>query len=357
MSAPDAAPVSLSLVIPAYNEGGRLADGVSRLRDAVASGAIVPETTEFVVVDDGSTDDTTEQAGLLFAAYPHVRHVRLAVNRGKGGAVRAGVAVASAPVIAFADADMAIDPAQTPQFVRALATSDLAIGSRTASGSSVDRPSLHRSVMNRSFNRLVNSLTGLSLQDTQCGYKAFRAPVAKLLFHCTVTERFAFDVEILSLARRLGLSIAEIPVQWLRVKGSRIRPWYDARSMTRDVFRASRGASSTPPLPTLLVRFPEADDSAASGALRQRLAPSLPVLRQGDGGTLVFCPLMSETGIEATVAEIAAHHSGATIDRTELTLTQLCGMSPLTLTWDDDAVPDVVHRTPSTLAAGTEPGP
>ena len=115
-STPVVSTLSLSLVVPAYNEGSRLAAGFSRLREAVASGAIDPRTTEFVVVDDGSTDDTSEQAAALFAPFPHVQLVRLAKNQGKGAAVRAGVAVATAPSIAFADADMAIDPAQTPEF-------------------------------------------------------------------------------------------------------------------------------------------------------------------------------------------------------------------------------------------------
>ena len=70
----------------------------------------------------------------------------------------------------------------------------------------------------------MNVVTRVSLSDTQCGYKAFRAPAAKLLFHCSITERFAFDVEILTLARRLGLSIAEVPVHWSRVPGSRVDP-------------------------------------------------------------------------------------------------------------------------------------
>ena len=106
--------LKLTLVIPAYNEGMRLEAGVSRLLVAVESGAIDEETTEFVVVDDGSTDDTTPVARALFARFPHVQHVRLTQNRGKGGAVRAGVAAARGPLIAFADADMAIDPRRRP---------------------------------------------------------------------------------------------------------------------------------------------------------------------------------------------------------------------------------------------------
>jgi hypothetical protein len=332
--------VSLSLVIPAYNEGPRLDDGVARLRAAIAAGAIDPETTEFIVVDDGSTDDTTERAGTLFSAFPHVRMLRLPENRGKGGAVRAGVAVASASVIAFADADMAIDPGQTPQFVNALTKSDLAIGSRAASGASVNRSSLHRSLMNRAFNRLVNALTSVDLDDTQCGFKAFRAPVAKLLFHCSVTERFAFDVEILTLARRFGLVIAEVPVQWLRVQGSQIRPWSDARSMASDVFRARRSAASVAPVPTLCVKIPGAAPGASAGTLAAFLPPGLPVVDRSDGGILVLCPLMDDPEVEATATRIVAQCPGAAVERTALTVAQLTQISPLSVTRDDDAAPE-----------------
>jgi dolichyl-phosphate beta-glucosyltransferase len=344
--------VALSLVIPAFNEGQRLDDGVARLVAAIAAGAIDPETTEFIVVDDGSTDDTTERAGALFSAFPHVRLLRLPQNHGKGGAVRAGVAVATAPVIAFADADMAIDPGQTPQFVGALAKADLAIGSRSASGASVDRSSLHRSLMNRAFNRVVNVLTSVDLDDTQCGFKAFRAPVAKLLFHCSVTERFAFDVEILSLARRFGLVIAEVPVQWLRVEGSQIRPLSDARSMVSDVFRASRGAAKVAPVPTLCVKLPGELPGAAPGASAAALAaflpPGLPVLGRSDGATLVLCPLMDEPEVEATAAQIVARCPGAAVETTALTVAQVAQvarLSPLCLSGDDDtAAPESVAR-------------
>jgi len=338
--------VSLSLVIPAYNEGPRLDDGVARLRVAVAAGAIDPQTTEFIVVDDGSSDDTTERAGALFSAFPHVRLLRLSENHGKGGAVRAGVTAATAPVIAFADADMAIDPGQTPQFLHALEQADVAIGSRAASGASVNRSSLRRSLMNRTFNGLVNALTSVALDDTQCGFKAFRAPVAKLLFHCSVTERFAFDVEILSLARKFGFVIAEVPVQWLRVRGSQIRPWTDTRSMAGDVFRARRGAALAAPVPTLRVTLPgAAPGSDVDGyAPAPSLPPGLPVLRQSDGGLLVLCPLMSEADVAAAATQITGQCPAAAIERTALTVAQLDQMAPLALTWDNETA--TTARTP-----------
>jgi hypothetical protein len=349
-SSPPGPALSLSLVIPAYNEGLRLEDGVARLKIAIEAGAILPETTEFVVVDDGSTDDTSDRARELFSSFPHVRLIRLPENRGKGGAVRAGVAEASAPVIAFADADMAIDPGQSPQFTRALKMADLAIGSRAASGAAVNRPSLHRSLMNRAFNLLVNALTRVSLHDTQCGFKAFRAPVAKLLFHCTVTERFAFDVEILSLARRLGFVIAEVPVQWLRVQGSQIRPWVDARSMASDVFKASRKGALGAPVPTLAVTMlPGGDTGTApsAGALRRALAPGLPVLPRADGAILVLCPLMSGPGIEATAARLTSLYPEARLERSNTTVAELCRMAPLLL------VPD--HETVTAKPGGRSP--
>jgi hypothetical protein len=351
--------VLLSLVIPAYNEGLRLNDGLSRLRIAIAAHAIDPATTEFVVVDDGSTDDTTAKARDLFSSFPHVLHVRLPENHGKGGAVRAGVAVASAPIIAFADADMAIDPGQTPQFIRSLTDADLAIGSRAASGASVNRPSLRRSVMNRAFNRLVNAVTRVALDDTQCGFKAFRAPAAKLLFHCSVTERFAFDVEILSLARRLGLSITEVPVQWMRVRGSQIRPWTDARSMARDVFRSGRGGASAVPVPTLTVGItgegPGAGELPALSVISGALPPGLPVLSR-DGRVLVLCPLMDEEAIARTETMINARFPDVVVGRTELTVAQLSQMSPVKLTWDDDAISRQVHQPLPAAIAGKVSG-
>ncbi|HEY3843519.1 MAG TPA: glycosyltransferase [Acidimicrobiales bacterium] len=331
---------ALTFVIPAYDEAPRLPAGVQRIHDAIGAGAIDPETTEFIVVDDGSTDDTASHAARLFGGFPHVTVVRLSENRGKGGAVRAGVAAASAPLIIFADADMAIDPAQTPQFVRALDTFELAIGSRAASGASVNRPSIHRSVMNRTFNRFVNMVTRLSLDDTQCGFKAFRAPAAKLLFHYSVIDRFAFDVEILSLARRFGLPLTQIPVQWLRVRGSRVRPSIDIGSMARDVFRAGRGSASPPPVPALVVKGP---DERVGGPgrpqslelLGRELSATLPVMLRSDSELLVLCPLMTAAQIEATAALITDRSDEFVLEPTEVTVDQLCALAPLSLTWAD----------------------
>jgi dolichyl-phosphate beta-glucosyltransferase len=124
--------------------------------------------------------------------------LRLEENSGKGAAVRAGAGAAGAPVVVFMDADMSVHPAQIPLLLAAMADSDVVIGSRSLPGSVVRGATLHRKVMGRTFSLFVNGVTGLGLKDTQCGFKAFRTPVARLLFHLMTVERFAFDVDVLT---------------------------------------------------------------------------------------------------------------------------------------------------------------
>jgi Glycosyl transferase family 2 len=326
--------VQLSLVIPAYNEALRLEAGFARLNHAMEAGAISPQSTQFIVVDDGSSDDTSGCARSLFGSLPHAVVLRLPKNRGKGAAVRAGVTAASAPTIAFADADMAIDPEQTPQFLDTLRHSDLAIGSRAASGASVDRPSIRRSVMNRTFNQLVNAVTRVSLNDTQCGFKAFRGPVARLLFHCSVTERMAFDVELLALARQFQMSIAEVPVHWLRVRGSRVSSWSDSGSMIRDVLRARRRMDRAPSVPGVEVRLPPGQVATGSAYLRE-LATIWPVIHRGGTDFLVLFPLADQAQA-AVRADVLGHHlSLEGLSLAPVSASSLRDLAPLTLSWDD----------------------
>jgi dolichyl-phosphate beta-glucosyltransferase len=344
VSEPQSAALQLSMVIPAFNEERRLAAGVARLAEAIENGAIVAETTEFILVDDGSMDATAARARALLTSMPHVKVIRLKENRGKGAAVRAGVSAASAPSIIFADADMAIDPSQTPQFVEALLDADLAIGSRAISGASVDRPSMSRSLMNRTFNGLVNIITGISLNDTQCGFKAFRSPVAKLLFHCMTTERMAFDVEVLLTARRLGFSISQVAVNWLRVKGSHVNPLGDSASMLHDVLRVRRVVGSFPPLSGIVVDLPtwrtdgRGETPAGYGHLRE-LSTVLPVIRRDPGTYLVLLPLMDEAGSQAQLMEMHRAVGSDAPTLTSVSATSLWEMAPLTLSWDDADVP------------------
>jgi hypothetical protein len=255
---------TLTIVVPAFNEAHRLPAGMRRFDAAVSAGAIDLERTELVVIDDGSTDATAATARKLLATVPHHRVIRLPVNRGKGAAVRVGVAASRSAYTAYMDADMAIDPLAVPLLLEGLEGCDVAIGCRALPDSMVETAYVVRSLMGRLFNEIVTAGTGLGLKDTQCGFKAFRTPVARLLFHLVRIDRFAFDVEILARARRLGLTITEVPVHWKHVEGSTVHPLHDSLSMVADVYRSRRGLLAGPPVPTIEVGPPT--DAGPTGA-------------------------------------------------------------------------------------------
>jgi hypothetical protein len=262
-------PPALSIVVPAFNEASRLADEAECFHRAVVAGAIEASSTQLIVVDDGSSDQTADRAEDLFRdSFPRLRIVRREVNAGKGAAIRDGVAVALAPVVVFLDADMAVDPQQIPLLVTAIDNADVAIGSRSVPGAIVESDNFRRAVMGRTFSRYVRALTGMGIVDTQCGFKGFRTPVARVLFHCMRTERFAFDVELLYLARRLGLRVREVPVHWRDVAGSAVRPVVDPVSMVWDVLRLRMGRQA-PLIPALTV-------SPGSPAAKHRFQDDVP---------------------------------------------------------------------------------
>jgi glycosyltransferase involved in cell wall biosynthesis len=216
-------PPSLSIVIPAFNESTRLAATLATL-----SARVGDVDAEIIVVDDGSRDDTAAVARRLLADAPPSRVIELPENRGKGAAVRAGVAAATGLRVLFMDADLATDLAALDTVLPALDDADIAIGSRAVPGAVVLNATRGREVMGRVFNRMVRVLARLPVHDTQCGFKAFRGPVAKRLFGMSRIDGFAFDAEVLVYARALGMRIVELPVTWTAVDGSSVRPFSDS---------------------------------------------------------------------------------------------------------------------------------
>src|SRR5205807_9013629 len=203
------------------------------------------------------------------AGVPRAKLLRLALTSGKGAAVRAGVAHARGRSIVFMDADLATDLRDLPALLDALDTADLAIGSRVIPGATVEGSTSARERMGRQFNRVARLVTGIDVRDTQCGFKAFRAPVAQLLFHLGVVDGFAFDVEILALARRMGYRVAEVPVHWRAIPGSRVDVMRDPARMVRDVLLTHARWRRTRILP---LGVPAADVlDPASDELRQAL--------------------------------------------------------------------------------------
>ncbi len=332
--------LDLTIVVPAFNEAHRLPDGMDRFAAAVAEGAVDLKRTEVVVIDDGSTDTTARTAQALLARLPHHRVVSLPANRGKGAAVRTGVALARSPAVAYMDADMAIDPRAVPLLLRALANgADVAIGSRALPDSMVDGTYALRAAMGRLFNWTVTTGTGLDLQDTQCGFKAFQTPAARLLFHLVRIDRFAFDVEVLARARRLGLRITEVPVQWKHVAGSTIHPLHDSIGMLGDVCRSRLGLLPVPPLPAVTVTdtarsSPGGEDSAAMAKrVRAVVAESLedapvPVVAGGRTITVVL-PLVEDEEEAAVVTALRAEFGSARVSRQPMTLGRLISLGRL----------------------------
>jgi dolichyl-phosphate beta-glucosyltransferase len=327
--------LDLTILVPAFNEAHRLKDGMDRFDVAVGEGAVDLGRTEVVVIDDGSTDQTADVARKLLAPLPHHRVIRLAANGGKGAAIRAGIATARGSACAYMDADMAIDPRAIPLLLEGLRTHDIAIGSRALADSMVESRYALRSLMGNLYNRLVTTGTGLGLHDTQCGFKAFRTPVARLLFHLVRIDRFAFDVEVLHRASSLGLAITEVPVQWKHVPGSTVHPLHDSLSMLVDVYQSRLGLRSVPPVVAVAVDDPSKATPVEVLATRVAAAVTgvltdtpLPVVTTGEG-VLVLAPLLVPTDMERLVTDLGDRLPGLTVRRRSLSMPRLRALGPL----------------------------
>lgn len=192
-----------SIVIPAYNEEKRLPKALAEVH------RFFPEA-EVIVVDDGSSDGTVSVAERAGA-----KVVRLLENRGKGAAVRAGVLAAGGDAVVVMDADLSVPLEFVAEMLSMLDSADVVVGSRChPEAVIVRRQPLARRVAGRVFSAAVRILTGLPYRDTQCGFKGFKRDAAKAIFVNLRSPGFAFDVEVLLLARALGLRVAELGVVW-----------------------------------------------------------------------------------------------------------------------------------------------
>ncbi len=234
---------SLSLIIPAYNEATRI---VRTIRDAIAWLSGQPFTTELIVVDDGSDDATADLAERAISELGRGRVLRI-THGGKAAAVRAGMLAATCEQIAFSDADLATPLSYLTELRAALAAGcDVAIGSREGAGARRIGEPHYRHLMGRVFNGLVRLLLVPGVHDTQCGFKLFRAEVARDLLLRSRLYRdtgqtvagprvTAFDVELLTIARLHEYRICSVPVVWRYGEGSKVRPARDTWHNVRDV--------------------------------------------------------------------------------------------------------------------------
>ncbi len=226
----------LSIVVPAYEEALRLGPTLDRLGAWMAE---QPFEVELLVVDDGSEDATIEVARERVASQPGLRPLRYDQNRGKGYAVGHGVAHAKGERVLFSDADLSTPIEEYGRLAARLDEGyDVAIGSRALADSRLEkRQPLYRELMGRTFNLLVQATVFPGIRDTQCGFKLFTAEAARDCFSLRRIDGFAFDVEVLFVARRLGLRVAEVPVVWINDEASRVDPIRHSLRMMRDIAR------------------------------------------------------------------------------------------------------------------------
>jgi dolichyl-phosphate beta-glucosyltransferase len=228
--------ITYSIVIPAYNEGGRLSATLEKVLGYMRAQGW---NAEVIVVNDGSRDNTAELARGFAERDPMVRLVENPGNRGKGYAVRNGMLNARGEVVLFSDADLSSPIEEMPKLLAALASgADIAIGSRWLRAEmQTQRQSLHRQLFGRVFNLLLRIILGLKFKDTQCGFKAFTRRAAQTILPMQRIERWGFDPEILFLARKFGFRVEEVAVCWGHSGDTRIHPVLDGARMFWEMLR------------------------------------------------------------------------------------------------------------------------
>jgi glycosyltransferase involved in cell wall biosynthesis len=225
-----------SIVIPAYNEAGRIEATLDRVL------AYVREQhwdAELVVVNDGSRDNTREIVLRYAAQNPCLRLIDNPGNRGKGYSVRNGMMNARGSILLYSDADLASPIEEAQKLLAALeAGADVAVGSRWLCPElQTRRQPFYRQLLGRAFNIALRLVLRLNLKDTQCGFKAFKRPAAEAVFPKQIIERWGFDPEILYLARHFGFRIEEVGVRWAHQEQAKINPILDGLRMLEEMLR------------------------------------------------------------------------------------------------------------------------
>jgi dolichyl-phosphate beta-glucosyltransferase len=224
----------LSVVIPAFNEEERLGASLERIisyLEGDRSGGY-----EILVVDDGSRDATAAVAGEF--AGGGVRVLELGRNRGKGAAIRRGVAASRGRRVLLTDADLSAPIEELAKLESELGVAQVVLGSRAVAGSRITRHQpLYRELMGKTFNKLIRLAGVWQIHDTQCGFKLLDGGAARNVFRRMITDGFAFDVELVWLARRLGYRVVEVGVAWEDSPSSRVRVLADPPRMLLDILR------------------------------------------------------------------------------------------------------------------------
>lgn len=229
------APVAISVVIPAYNEEERLGPSLKRAIDYLsARRGETGQTFEILVADDGSSDRTVEVA--LRFADRGVRAIGLPQNRGKGAAVKAGLLASAGERVLVSDADFSTPIEEIEKLEGQLGVAEIAIGSRAIRGADVrERQPFYRVLLGKAGNKVIRLLAVPGIADTQCGFKLLRGEAARSLARELTIDGFAYDVELLWLAKKRGMRIAEVGVVWVNSAASKVDPLPAAMAALRDL--------------------------------------------------------------------------------------------------------------------------
>ena len=226
----------LSIVVPAYNEEHRISESLKGICHYLAQ---KPYTYEVLIVDDGSTDNTVEICRSFAASDSSLRVIHYPVNQGKGFAVRTGMLEAAGENVLFCDADLATPMEELDRFWDYRKEGfDIVIASRPLRESHlVKHQPLYREWAGRAFNHAVQAFAVKGIHDTQCGFKLFSREAARSVFSICLLNGFGFDIEVLHIAKKLGLKIKEAPVHWYHRPGSKVHFLRDGVRMLADIFR------------------------------------------------------------------------------------------------------------------------
>jgi dolichyl-phosphate beta-glucosyltransferase len=231
--------VYLSLIIPAYNEALRLRPSLEKVLAYLRSRDF---TSEIIIVDDGSSDGTADVAREVLEGHADYRLLRNEPNRGKALSVKRGLLEGRGQVLLFSDADLSTPIEEADKLLAEIrAGADVAIASRQLPGSklTVHQP-WYRELGGRMFGLLNRLILLPGIPDSQCGFKAFtRAAAHRILAHQKLTG-WAFDAELMYIARQLGLKIAQVPVTWINDPNSKVKMLTDGMRMVRDLLRVKR---------------------------------------------------------------------------------------------------------------------
>ena len=223
------------MVVPAYNEQGRIEDSLLKIREYMQGAGF---GFEIIVVDDGSRDRTSEIVAQLAREDSRIRLVQHRKNLGKGAAVRNGVRSSGGDPVLFSDADLSTPIEEFENLFAWIECNELVIASRSLPDSRVlvHQP-FYREMMGRIYNTLVQTLVVRGLIDTQCGFKLMSRRAADDIFRCQRINSFSFDVEMILIARKLGYAVKEVPVRWINSKASKVHPVLDSVQMLLDLLR------------------------------------------------------------------------------------------------------------------------